>query len=671
MKNLSFTLMLAALTALLISSPLQATTYPAPSEFVAGTYTGYGSLSYMLFKPKPANFNPALKYPLVIFLHGAGEVGGSNGVQLNGNANGSMIYVASASPNNQQSYPCFFVAPHLASGAWVDATRKIQIPGMIDQLLNDPTFGANIDPDRIYITGLSYGGSGTWVLAIDHPELYAAAIPMSGNSAAVQSLASSLATVPTWTFHALNDPNGPTPPSNTENMVKAMRTLGLNPTFTETDSGGHGPWSTWYSTPALVPWTMAQIKDTKTVTVPGVSITSPTNSGTYATPLNTLNMSGTVVDSTVAATQVLWNNNQIAFTKNGLNGIANGTTTFTSAGGGFSSALVGQRLDLGNKGVYTISSASSTTLVVNAAIPAGNHLLYAVYPATIAAPALTLSGTTWTATGLPLVTGTNQVQIIVAGTGFTSGLGGLSSLGQTLAVTSDPSLASFFSQDFSSSSTVSDYVNAATLTDNLFSNISAEADGGAWSIDTGKLKLVRPGISSANNGAGFTRFTEPLAGAPTVLEFDFKLALSGVNTFNVLGDLVVGDITTVTDYNSYVANGLITNRLFFQGTGNGIFKIGLGTASSANLSANGTDIAVSWFLNNSGSTQTYFGPDSVTHSLNTGCSDLWANGVLLLNNIARPAGSTGTKLGGFRFSSGTSQAVTFKFDEFSLYDSLP
>jgi hypothetical protein len=235
-----------------------------------------------------------------------------------------------------------------------------------------------------------------------------------------------------------------------------------------------------------------------------------------------------------------------------------------------------------------------------------------------------------------------------------------------------PNLAdtAIFSQDFSSSSTVSSYVNA-TLTDDLFSNISAEVDGGTWSIDTGKLKLVRPGISSVNNGAGFTRLTGPLANAPTVLQFNFKLALSGVNTFNPLADLVVGDMTTVTDYNSYVANGLITNRLYVQGTGNGIFKFGLGTASSTNVSANGSDIAVSWFLNNSGSPTTYRGPDNVTYPLNPGCSALWANGALLLNNVARPSGTTGTKCGGFRFSTGTSQAVTFKLDDFTVYDSLP
>jgi hypothetical protein len=230
--------------------------------------------------------------------------------------------------------------------------------------------------------------------------------------------------------------------------------------------------------------------------------------------------------------------------------------------------------------------------------------------------------------------------------------------------------APFFSQDFSNSSTVSAYVNP-TLTDDLFSNISAEVDGGAWSIDTGKLKLVRPGISSANNGAGFTRVTGPLASAPNVLQLDFKIALSGVNTFNALADLVVGDMTTVTDYNSYVANGLITNRLYLQGTGNGLFKFGLGTASSTNLSANGADIAVSWFLNNSGSPTTYRGPDNATYPLNPGCSALWANGVLLLNNVPRPSGTTGTKCGGFRFSTGTSQAVTYKFDEINLYDTLP
>jgi hypothetical protein len=277
-----------------------------------------------------------------------------------------------------------------------------------------------------------------------------------------------------------------------------------------------------------------------------------------------------------------------------------------------------------------------------------------------------INNTTQTATLANLVPDSTGQLILTVAAASTSTFGYLG----VMTIQTDGGDIPFFSQDFSSSSTVSSYVNA-TLTDDLFSNISAEVDGGTWSIDTGKLKLVRPGISSANNGAGFTRVTGPLASAPNVLQLNFKIALSGVNTFNALADLVVGDMTTVTDYNSYVANSLITNRLYLQGTGNGIFKFGLGTASSANLSANGADIAVSWFLNNSGSPTTYRGPDNATYPLNPGCSALWANGALLLNNVARPSGTTGTKCGGFRFSTGTSQAVTFKLDDFTVYDSLP
>ena len=115
-------LLVCALILLGSFAPASATTYPAvnSTNFLSGVYsTGYPStypetLPYRYFLPVGYNStDTATKYPLVIFLHGDGESGTDNAKQLGGNANGAMIFIASASPNNQASFPCIWLAPQV------------------------------------------------------------------------------------------------------------------------------------------------------------------------------------------------------------------------------------------------------------------------------------------------------------------------------------------------------------------------------------------------------------------------------------------------------------------------------------------------------------------------------------------------------------------------------
>src|SRR5262249_19709221 len=112
----------------------------------------------------------------------------------------------------------------------------------------------NIDPSRLYLTGLSMGGYGAWDLSLRHPRLYAAIVPMSG--AGDPTLATTLVSTPAWAFHGAKD--GVVPVSGSRDMVQAIRVAGGSPLYTEYAKAGHIIWDTAYSTPDLVAWTLAQ-----------------------------------------------------------------------------------------------------------------------------------------------------------------------------------------------------------------------------------------------------------------------------------------------------------------------------------------------------------------------------------------------------------------------------
>ena len=141
-------------------------------DFIARTYTNSaGTLPYRLFIP--TNYNPATKYPLVLFLHGGGENGSDNRLQLTGQT-GPLVFAADA---NQQENPSFMVAPQCPiSGYWTYTILAEQVQGMMNALMAE----FSIDADRVYITGLSNGGFGTWDYITRYPQMYAAAVPMNG-----------------------------------------------------------------------------------------------------------------------------------------------------------------------------------------------------------------------------------------------------------------------------------------------------------------------------------------------------------------------------------------------------------------------------------------------------------------------------------------------------------
>jgi len=223
--------------------------------FAAGDY----KLLYRLLKPK--DYDAAKRYPLVIFLHGAGERGDDNQKQL---IHGMNDF---ASDEIMNKYPAFVIAPQCPQGeAWGGINRLAKNPTPPGELA--PALAATlhaaaavqkefpIDDRRIYITGLSMGGYGTWSALANRPELFAAAAPICGGGemAAVERFKS----VPLWAFHGTDDKTVPV--ERSREMIAALKAAGANPKYTEYPGVGHNSWAQTYSNPEFYEWLFAQRK---------------------------------------------------------------------------------------------------------------------------------------------------------------------------------------------------------------------------------------------------------------------------------------------------------------------------------------------------------------------------------------------------------------------------
>lgn len=206
----------------------------------ARTFTGSkATLAYRLFTPPDAG--PDRTFPLVLFLHGAGERGDDNAAQLRHGV-GEFLR-----PARQEANPCFVVAPQCPSGRWWD-------PVLLQEFADAMAALPGVDPDRVYLTGLSMGGYATWHLLGSRPELFAAAIPICGGGQA--ATAPAFATVPVWAFHGDADPVVKVDLSRT--MVEALRTAGGDPKYTEYPGVRHDSWTRTYRDDEVHQWLFAQ-----------------------------------------------------------------------------------------------------------------------------------------------------------------------------------------------------------------------------------------------------------------------------------------------------------------------------------------------------------------------------------------------------------------------------
>lgn len=199
------------------------------------------------------------KYPLIIFLHGAGERGNDNEAQLKWGVTNF------ATDQNMTLHPALVIAPQCPEkSSWSpfsvseDASRLPPAKPMelVIELVHKMIKTMPVDSNRIYITGLSMGGYGTFFALAKYPELFAAAVPVCG--AGDTSRANTFAHIPIWIFHGAEDPS--VNPVYSQQMFDALIKAGAHPGYTQYPESGHFSWLAAYSDPLMIEWLFRQHK---------------------------------------------------------------------------------------------------------------------------------------------------------------------------------------------------------------------------------------------------------------------------------------------------------------------------------------------------------------------------------------------------------------------------
>lgn len=191
-------------------------------------------INYLLYLPEGYEQNDEKNWPLILFLHGAGERG--NDLDLVKKHGPPKIV-------EKKDLPFIIVSPQCpAEKRW--SVRDLDL--LLEKIIKDH----RVEKNRIYLTGLSMGGYGTWEYAMEKPERFAAIAPICGGGSPWQAYR--LASMPVWVFHGAKDPVVPIEKS--EEMVKALKKVNGNVKFTVYPEATHDSWTETYDNPELYKW---------------------------------------------------------------------------------------------------------------------------------------------------------------------------------------------------------------------------------------------------------------------------------------------------------------------------------------------------------------------------------------------------------------------------------
>ncbi len=197
--------------------------------------------NYLLYLPENYGKDTAARWPLLLFLHGSGESGTDvSRVALHGPP--ELV-------KNGKKFPFILLSPQSdkPSGWNTD---------MLYKLLQEIKQRYHIDPDRIYLSGLSMGGYGTWQLAMEHPEEFAAIAPVCAGGDTSNTW--KIHNIPVWAFHGADD--DVVLPVYGRNMTAAASRYNKNVRFTLYQNTNHNSWDTTYRNDSLYTWLLAQSK---------------------------------------------------------------------------------------------------------------------------------------------------------------------------------------------------------------------------------------------------------------------------------------------------------------------------------------------------------------------------------------------------------------------------
>ena len=244
MKRISPLSWLLLLLGLAAGGPLNAAPDPQTSQtaqaFACERHQVLAA-DYLLYLPTDYATNTSQRWPLVLFLHGAGERGTN------------LWKVAKHGPPKLvaqgTNFPFIVVSPQCPAG-------KIWSNDLLLALLDDVESRYAVDSHRVYLTGNSMGGFGTWSLGLSHPERFAAIAPICGGGDFITPLLADkrqLARLPVWAFHGAKDPVVPV--TESERMVGLMKKMGATEVkFTVYPEALHDCWTETYANPELFEW---------------------------------------------------------------------------------------------------------------------------------------------------------------------------------------------------------------------------------------------------------------------------------------------------------------------------------------------------------------------------------------------------------------------------------
>lgn len=193
---------------------------------------------YVVSLPDGYDREPKRRWPVMLFLHGAGERGDD---LAKVKVHGPLKEIAKG-----RKLPMIVVAPQCPENEWWDTDTLI---GLLDHVERK----YRVDRRREYVTGLSMGGYGTWALAIAQPSRFAAIAPVCGGG--VWRQAHKIKAIPTWVTHG--DKDAAVPLQESVDMVEALRRAGANPRFDIIAGGQHDVWTDFYARDDFYTWLLS------------------------------------------------------------------------------------------------------------------------------------------------------------------------------------------------------------------------------------------------------------------------------------------------------------------------------------------------------------------------------------------------------------------------------
>ncbi len=211
----------------------------------------------------PHEYTPEKEWPLIVFLHGAGERG-DDGLKQ------TQVGIGAAIRLNPERFPAIVIFPQCPDGGFWDL-----ILDPMETAIQQARADYRIDEKRIYLTGLSMGGYGTWIWGAVKADTFAALLPICGGGdvpqieklldrklthdfGGMEERVKKLATLPIWAFHGAKDPV--VPPASSQQMVELVKKAGGNVKYTEFPHAEHNSWDDAYQDEDAIKWLLKQHK---------------------------------------------------------------------------------------------------------------------------------------------------------------------------------------------------------------------------------------------------------------------------------------------------------------------------------------------------------------------------------------------------------------------------